>query len=140
MKTYTQLLEVIKKTEARYNKQKDERAEIKRKIDSKGLLQADRPERVEKRLARLGVDRLTAEALVRGALTPSLSDSRRSHAVLDRMSLERIFFKNDLMSVNYLEFGMQAAHSVGRIRIRTSSGGSIGGYGTGFMVSPQLLL
>ncbi|WP_190558260.1 endonuclease [Trichocoleus sp. FACHB-262] len=58
---------------------------------------------------------------------------------LDNFSLERIIFKSDLMSINYLELGTQAARSVGRIRIQSSDRG-IEGYGTGFMVSPKLLL
>jgi hypothetical protein len=41
------------------------------------------------------------------------------------------------MSVRYLEVGVRVARSVGRIHVRTPKGS---GFGTGFMVSPQLVL
>lgn len=45
---------------------------------------------------------------------------------------------NDLMSVCFLQRGLTAAKAVGRIWIQ--SGNGLLGYGTGFMVSPRLLL
>jgi len=42
-------------------------------------------------------------------------------------------------SVGFLERGFVASHSVGRITVRSASG-SPAGYGTGFLISPRLLL
>jgi len=53
--------------------------------------------------------------------------------------LERIIGKNDLMSISYLEIGLRVARTVGRVHIQNADG-SLAGYGTGFMVSPRLLL
>lgn len=130
-------IKLLEKTEKRYADRTSDRNEIRRKIDSGLLLQADKPERVKKRLERLGVTRSTAAVLVGSDVTsvPPTSTSRKP----DSFGLERLFHKSDLMSVNYLEVGTQAARSVGRIRIQTSHR-SIAGYGTGFMVSPRLLL
>lgn len=135
MRIDTQLL---KATESRYAERKGIREENQRQIDAGRLLQADSPERVEKRLKRLGVRAFTAEALVKGELAyvPSTTTTRTG---LDKFALERVILKSDLMNINYLEFGIQAARSVGCIRIQSSNRG-IEGYGTGFMVSPQLLL
>jgi endonuclease I/V8-like Glu-specific endopeptidase len=130
--------EQFRATERRYNNREGAREEHQQKIGAGQLLQADTPERVEKRLRRLGVPSFTAEALVKGELD-SVPPTVRIRTELDSFALERIIFKSDLMSVNYLELGTQAARSVGRIRIQSSNQG-IDGYGTGFMVSPQLLL
>lgn len=46
---------------------------------------------------------------------------------------------NDLMGVAFFERGLQVARSVGRIWVGVA-GGKPMGYGTGFLVSPQLLM
>jgi endonuclease G len=53
--------------------------------------------------------------------------------------LERILNNNDLVEVAYLEQGLRAARAVGRVQIRDEAGRLIG-YGSGFLVSPRLLL
>jgi hypothetical protein len=55
-------------------------------------------------------------------------------------TLERIIACNDLMPVNYLEKGMDAARAVGRIHKRDFQSGNLLDYATGFLISPQLLL
>ncbi|HEY6804205.1 MAG TPA: trypsin-like peptidase domain-containing protein [Pyrinomonadaceae bacterium] len=58
---------------------------------------------------------------------------------MDALARERIIDKNNLMSINYLERGLRVSRSVARIRVRSVQGQTLG-FGTGFMVSPQLLL
>ncbi len=70
-----------------------------------------------------------------GWLVSAASERVRAEGV----SLERIINGNDLMPVNYLERGVKAARAVGRISLG-DAGGNVVGYGTGFMVSPRLLL
>lgn len=53
--------------------------------------------------------------------------------------LERIIGQNDLFPISYLEAGLKSANPVCRIEIRNGTGGVLG-YGTGFLVSPSLLL
>ncbi|HVN20229.1 MAG TPA: serine protease [Dongiaceae bacterium] len=55
------------------------------------------------------------------------------------VDLERINGVNDLMSVNYLERGMLAGRSVGRILVRDTTGDLVA-YGTGFLISSQLII
>lgn len=57
----------------------------------------------------------------------------------DGCALERVVGNNDLMPINYLEVGLKAAKSVCRIQIRDERG-RILGHGTGFLISPKLLL
>jgi V8-like Glu-specific endopeptidase len=57
----------------------------------------------------------------------------------DALGLERVLGKNDLLQVNFLARGMRAAKSVCRVLI-ASNKGAPDGYGTGFLVSPGVLL
>jgi endonuclease I/V8-like Glu-specific endopeptidase len=132
MKIDMQLREVIAETEARYTKRQTDRLQNQRKLNAGELLQADNPERVKKRLERLGMERSAATSLVEGFTVPLPASGTP-------LTLERILFKNDLMRINYLERGTLAGHAVGRLWIR-STNGQLVGYATGFMVSPRLLL
>lgn len=58
---------------------------------------------------------------------------------LDGLGRERVLGRSDLLSLNYLEIGLRKAKAIGRIQVRDSSGRVIG-FGTGFLVSPSLLL
>ncbi|PXW17078.1 endonuclease G [Chryseobacterium sp. CBTAP 102] len=71
-------------------------------------------------------------------------NERLDHLVSNRfepfnLAKERILKKNDLMSINYLQLGFLASNPVCRIHVKNISGGSIG-FGTGFLISPNLLL
>lgn len=57
----------------------------------------------------------------------------------DGVAWERILGNSDLMAINFLEIGLRAARAVCRIQVRNLFG-QVVGYGTGFMVSPTLLL
>ncbi|TWT27080.1 DNA/RNA non-specific endonuclease [Planomicrobium sp. CPCC 101110] len=57
----------------------------------------------------------------------------------DTLSIERIIHKNDLLPIAYLEAGTKASRAVCRIAVQDRNG-RIQGYGTGFLVSPTLLL
>jgi endonuclease I/V8-like Glu-specific endopeptidase len=100
------------------------------------LKQIDSPERVEKRLKRLSGEALqylqTAPESVSGMLT---QDAQSFNEVF----FERILGQKDLMNINFLEKGSVVARSVGKIVLKNSMGGSIG-YGTGFLISPRLVM
>jgi endonuclease G len=57
----------------------------------------------------------------------------------DGLALERILGTSDLVGINYLEIGLAAAHAVCRIQVRDEQGRVLG-FGTGSMVSPNLML
>lgn len=57
----------------------------------------------------------------------------------DDLALERIIGKSDLVGISYLELGLLAARPVCRIQI-VNPLGRPEGYGTGFLVGPNLLL
>jgi endonuclease G len=57
----------------------------------------------------------------------------------DTLTLERLIGSSDLFPISYLEAGLRAAKPVCRIEIRDHMG-RVEGYGTGFLVSPSLLM
>ncbi|ATW46914.1 endonuclease [Streptomyces peucetius] len=125
----------------RYEDRTAEREHTRSVLDDRGVLYADEPERVGKRLARLGADWSLARAIEKsptepvataGSTLPLPPDSFSA----DVLGLERLIGRNNLTPVAFLEDGTRAAHPVGRI----TTAGPGGGHGTGFMVSPSLLL
>jgi endonuclease G len=88
--------------------------ELSKKLDNRNPIENEPPERVKIRLA--------------------VAESQGLN------TLERIIASNDLMPVNYLEKGMDAARTVGRIHKRDSRSGMVLDYATGFLISPRLLL
>jgi len=57
----------------------------------------------------------------------------------DGLSIERILDKSDLFPIAHLQLGLNAGKSVCRISVRSRSGKLLS-YGTGFMVSPSLMM
>lgn len=57
----------------------------------------------------------------------------------DGLALERIIGRSDLLEINFLDIGRRASRAVCRIQVRDSSGRVVE-FGTGFMVSPNLML
>ncbi|MGW0732303.1 endonuclease [Streptomyces sp. NPDC002851] len=136
----TGLLQQVERAEARYYERAAAREQTRHVLEEQGVLHADTPDRVTKRLARLGVDWSQATALEQtpgGASTgrslPGLSPDHFSASLL---GLERLMGRNDLIDVGFLEAGHLASRSVGRVVVR----GPAAHYGTGFLISPALLL
>jgi endonuclease G, mitochondrial len=146
---------VIQETEKRFAVRTPERIETERKLRTDSKLQVDEPERIEKRIKRLrrgGFESYLAELATPPAPAPTeFTRTGLSHLEADLMNAgafqpvieietrERILDKNNLMSINYLERGLRVSRSVARIRIRSAQGQTLG-FGTGFMVSPRLLM
>ncbi|MFI9588068.1 endonuclease [Streptomyces sp. NPDC052236] len=133
-------LQQVERAEGRYDERAKAREQTRQVLDERGVLHADTPERVTRRLARLGADWSQATALEQtpsqattGGNLRGLSPDSFSAAML---GLERLMGRNDLIDVGFLEAGYLAARSVGRVFVR----GPAAHYGTGFLVSPSLLL
>src|SRR5688572_25316760 len=67
-------------------------------------------------------------------LQDSLLDDERAQRVF-----ERIIEGNELQDINYFSRGTRAARSVARIAVRDGSGRRRG-WGTGFLIAPQVLI
>jgi endonuclease G len=136
-----EFLAALAASSRRYEKRTPEREETRQVLDERGVLYADRPARLQKRLDRLGVDWSLAKAVEQApagastgrSLDETLPPGDFSAEVL---GLERLMGRNDLVDVGFLERGQLASRSVGRIRISSPQAH----FGSGFMVSPRLLL
>ncbi|MBL7490829.1 DNA/RNA non-specific endonuclease [Frankia sp. AgB1.9] len=100
-----------------------------------GIARADDPARIAARIARLARHNPDARSV-----SPAAVGAEEPAATAEAGAvLERIIQTNDLLDVGYLEDGVAAARAVGRIVIRDDRGRTAG-YGTGSLVSPELLL
>ena len=85
------------------------------------------------------VRRSSRETLSRIDRTLKLAVRRSIINTYDGLANERIIDGNDLFPIAYLQTGMDRSSSVCRINLRNSRGQTLG-YGTGFLVSPSLIL
>jgi endonuclease G len=125
---------VIDGAEHRYSERATAREAIEARLRYQPPMRVDTQERVELRRQRLSKSQ-SAE-VVGAAVIGSQSEIGGAASI---NALERIIGENDLISVSYLEQGLAAARAIGRIRIRDERG-QVVGYGTGFLVSPRLLM
>ena len=129
----------IQATQARYAERAKQRDHNVRKIKAERYLEVDRPELWQKYLTRHGFAPRDVAAMLR---EPRRGLPAAREAVGGRrepFALERVLGAMDLMGVSFLEGGLQAARSVARVWVNVA-GGRPAGYGTGFLVSPRLLL
>lgn len=91
------------------------------------------------RYLRLENSRKNARELTTFEKAGKMTARRSVINAYDGMAIERIIMGNDLFPIAYLQLGLNAGKSVARISIRDRIGRVIG-YGTGFLVSPSLLL
>ena len=136
---YRRLEGQLEQTERRYRERRRVREGVVHQLKEEGRtpMEVDSPERVRARLTRLGIE--SAE----GKLCPDLSRVRSrivpGTAEPARLVYERVLGHSDLTSVCFLERGLKVSRTVGRVRINDSRG-RLSGYGTGFLVSPRLML
>lgn len=123
--------EVIQQTETRFGERQPIRQAREAKIRAGAILEADTPERVRKRIE--SVARMAIETEGVGLPAPGQAAGPAA------LALERIIARNDLLSIRYVELAARVARTVARVHVR-ELGGSLAGYGTGFLVSPRLLL
>lgn len=134
------ILSVILDTEQRFAARESERQTNLAHIARGDILAiaANTPELLAKRLQRLHAEpelvrSLTSEGLKFEPIGPGQTSSSFPRG------LERVLNSNDLLGLRFFEQGLRVARAVGRVRIRSEHAGDLG-FGTGFLVSPRLLL
>ncbi|MEU0794483.1 DNA/RNA non-specific endonuclease [Amycolatopsis sp. NPDC005961] len=100
-----------------------------------GIAEADEPSRVATRIDRLGRYYPDVRPVNPAAIAAGDPKAMADAGVI----LERIVLTDDLLGVGYLEGGVTASAAIGRVNIRDGRG-RLTGYGTGSMISPDLLL
>ncbi|WP_057157259.1 endonuclease [Massilia sp. Root351] len=102
-------------------------------IDRMGLRGTEPPERVQKRLDHL------AEVATKATVETRLPASGVALPLVSKIGLERVINKSDFLDINFLENALAVSRSIGRVHIRDAGGHTLG-FGTGFLVSPSLLM
>lgn len=131
-------LDIAAQAARRWKARTAQREQTRSKLDEGGSAAAETPKRLRLRVERLGAAATRAMA----ASAASLATGSMQHASLSlvqTVGLERVTGKPDFLGINFLELALAVASFVGRVHIR-SSPARTAGFGTGFMVSPQLLL
>lgn len=137
------LAQQIQETEARYHRceeQRERRAahvEQLRKGEGGDWREVDEPERVLSRLIALGQHDLAGEAMA-STSTRQIRIQRESTAAPEVSVLERVLAENNLLGVTFLLKGALQSRAVGRVSIRRR--GRVVGFGTGFLISPRLMM
>lgn len=97
-----------------------------------GLVKVNELDRVAKRMDRVNAYR---DNTTPSGAAPELASASAGAA---EAQLEKIINTPDFLEVRYLDEGVAAARSVGRVHVVDAAGPA--GFGTGFLVSPRLLL
>ncbi|HVJ42427.1 MAG TPA: trypsin-like peptidase domain-containing protein [Dongiaceae bacterium] len=122
----------------RYRDRTGQRQRNLYKINQGDLFAVDTPERVRKFFLRRGLAGAAVDKMIAGAPQPRLAASE-SFGMREPDALERVIGTSDLMGVAFLERGLTVSRTVARIWVDFSAGSAMG-YGTGFMISPRLLI
>ncbi len=128
----------VEETKRRYHERQRQREYNQRLIREGRFLSVDSQERVAKFLARRGFSEQETRVLLQfeGRGVPR-AEVREYAGVPD--PLERVLGTNNMMSVAFLERGMEVAPTVGRVWVQVAAG-QPAGFGTGFLISPRLLM
>lgn len=94
------------------------------------------PKRVWRRMVSLGMREMAGTILASDTPAAPVRSAVRPGAEVNL--LERLIEENDLVASRFLHLGSVLARAVGRVLIRR--GRSVAGHGTGFLISPRLLM
>ena len=131
-------MDIAAQAARRWEARTAQREQTQTKLDEGGSAAAETPQRVRLRMERLGAAATQAVAAP-AAIPATESMLRTSPSLVQTVGLERVIGAPDFLGINFLELALAVARFVGRVHIR-SSPGRTAGFGTGFMVSPRLLL
>lgn len=128
----------------RWAERQGKREDDEEKLNNNQLAEVESPERIAKNLARMTnalvqQGKSSAETMTAIVDESGVQFSVPPTALIDEISQERIIGNSDLMGIEFLERGIAVGRFVGRVNIRNNIGVTVG-FGTGFMVSPRLLL
>lgn len=134
-------LRVAEEAARRWEARQQEREPKRSKIEAGQIFEVESQERIKKRMDRLSEAALKQNA---GRLAASVAGTEAAGTgqpslLVDTVGLERVLGKTDFLGIDFLELALAVSRFVGRINIRTRPGRT-SGFGTGFMVSPRLLL
>jgi endonuclease I/V8-like Glu-specific endopeptidase len=135
-------LDIARHAAERWEQHGHERGQKEEKIRSGNAVEAESPKRIQARLERLQMNVVREQMRVAEVVTVTGGISQTplsSSSLVGQLGFERILGRPDFLNVNFLELALAFSRFVGRINIKLNRTQSVG-FGTGFMVSPRLLL
>lgn len=137
--------EQIKNCERRYQEHDAIREARQEGLESGDWQRVDSAGRIARRLVSLGMEDAATEVVAADLEEEHDAGTLSAEAVLQRdlrseepNPLEKILEANDMLPINFLYQGSRTSQAIGRIVIR--NGMRPIGYGTGFMISPRLMI
>ena len=105
-----------------------------------GIAGVESGERIRKRLDRLAAAVSKEQAFKSSfSLSQGISPGSPLTRLAENIGFERVIGKSDFLGMDFLELALAVSRFVCRIQIRSAPGRTVG-HGTGFMVSPRLLI
>jgi endonuclease G len=135
-------LEIARQAAGRWRQHREENVRNLEKINSGRIVEIESPSRIKARLDRLAMNATrepSRSAEVIAATDAQAITSRTDSSLLSRIGLERVIGKADFLNVNFLEQALAVSRFVCRLNLKISKTRNVG-FGTGFMVSPRLML
>jgi V8-like Glu-specific endopeptidase len=127
-----------RETLSRWNKRESIRKRNIELIRKGKYLDADSKERVQKFLSRRGyTEEETKEIIASKDKMTTLGLERPGEGMY--LSLERVLGEDDLVDVSFFQLGLAVSNTVGKVWV-CGDNGNLKGYGTGFMISPHLMI
>jgi endonuclease G len=123
--------QVARRAAQRWESRRSERERQTGRLKKDGVSSVESDGRIQARLARL------AKVATREAARPS--SSRVLPAAVERIGLERVLGRADFLGLQFIEMAAAVSRFVARVNLRDRPGRTVG-FGTGFMVSPRLLM
>lgn len=127
--------EIVEAAAENWSRRREQREENKIMVATGRLDEVESPERIEahERYQTEAKERKVQQEAIKGAVEfaviPALAD----------FAQERVIGERDFLGIEFLEMAIAVSRFVGRVHIRERPGPGVG-FGTGFMVSPRLLL
>lgn len=131
-------LDIVSGASDRWQQRTNIREPNRAKIDKGLAVETESPDRINSRIQHLTQIAEKNQNFSLGSKEKYEFYANKS-SLLESLGFERLIGKTDFLSINFLELALSVARFVGRINIR-SSPSRTKGYGTGFMVSPRLLM
>jgi endonuclease I/V8-like Glu-specific endopeptidase len=136
-------LEIARQAAERWRQHNAERERNEEKIKSGEIADIEPQSRIKARLERLSMnvarEQMRVAEVMTAAAEAGTGTSGAATSLVERIGFERVIGKADFLNVSFLELALAVSRFVGRINIKLSRTQSVG-FGTGFMVSPRLLL
>jgi endonuclease G len=125
-------LEVARGAGERWEGRRAKRDKQVARLRASGVTSVESEKRIQLRLERLA-SAATRESAQRSAPRAAVPAS------VERIGLERVIGKKDFLGVQFLEMAAAVSRFVARVHVRERAA-QTAGFGTGFMVSPRLLM